>query len=75
MARAMNVDKRVTAAKQILAKTLSSAEKATKMADELTASFAEDKTPVGKNARAVAKALSRLAAGLTKVHGNSADLG
>jgi hypothetical protein len=72
MARAMNVSKRVTAAKAIMARTVTNAKRAEKMAEELIASFGESRDPEGKVARDLAKALVRLGANLKRVHASFA---
>ena len=68
MARAMNVSKRVAAGRTIVEKTLSHAKRAERMAEELQASFGDARTPEGKEARDLAKLLTRLGANLKKVH-------
>ena len=68
MARAMNLAKRVTGGKKIVAKTLKQANNAKKMADELMASFKGNLTLHGKKARDYSRALTRLSAALTRVH-------
>jgi|JI10StandDraft_1071094.scaffolds.fasta_scaffold351847_4 hypothetical protein len=68
MARAMNVSKRVTAAKAIVAKTLTSAQRADRMAEELMTSFGEMRTPEGKEARDLARQLTKLSGNLKKTN-------
>lgn len=72
MARAMNVSKRVTAGKTIVAKTLNHAERAQRMSEELMVSFGENRTPEGKKARDLARTLTRLSENLKRVHGSFA---
>lgn len=67
MARQMNVDKRVTAAKAIVERAATNAGRATAMAEELTASFEGVKTDEAKAARELAKKLVKLSGQLSKV--------
>jgi hypothetical protein len=68
MARAMNVNKRVSAAKAIVARSATNANRAEKMAAELLSSFEKDRTPEGKKARDLAKTLTKLSGNLQRVN-------
>lgn len=68
MARAMNVIKRVSAAKAIVTRTATNAKRADKMAEELMTSFGELRTPEGKEARDLARTLTKLSGNLKRVN-------
>ena len=67
MARAMNVEKRLEAAKAIVTRSNTNANRAAKMAEELRTSFDGVKTDEAKEARELAKKLDRLGGQLSKV--------
>jgi hypothetical protein len=67
MARAMNVEKRESALKDILARANSNARRAMTISEELVASFGGQKTPRAKTALALAKRAEKLASALGKV--------
>lgn len=67
MARAMNVEKRLEAAKAIVERSISNAARAAAMAEELRTSFDGVKTEEAKAARELAKKLERLGVQLGKV--------
>lgn len=67
MARAMNVEKRLEAAKAIVTRSNTNANRAAKMAAELRTSFDGVKTDEAKEARELAKKLDRLGGQLSKV--------
>jgi hypothetical protein len=62
----MNVTKRNTALKSILARASSNSAKATRIAAELTTSFKGQKTPAAKAALKLAQTAAKLAAALKK---------
>ena len=69
MARAMNVDKRNSALKSILARAASNSAKAAKIAGELTTSFKGQKSPAAKSALKLAQTAAKIAAALKKAAG------
>jgi len=68
MARAMNVSKRVTAAKLIVTRAATNAKRADKMAQELMDSFGNNRDPEGKAARDLARKLTQLSGNLKRVN-------
>lgn len=61
MARAMNVDKRITHLLNVVERLTSTGEKVQGIADELLSTFKEVRTPEGKKARDAAKKAAKLA--------------
>lgn len=68
MARAMNVSKRVSAAKSIVTRAVTNAKRADKMAQELMDSFGKSRDSEGKEARDLARKLVQLSGNLKVIH-------
>ncbi len=66
MARAMNVGKRHTALKSMIARAMNNAEKAATIAAELTTSFKGTKSKEAEKALVLAKTAAKLASALEK---------
>jgi len=67
MARPMNLEKRVKALAEIVNRSMAHCDRATRIAEELTNSFKNTKTPEGKKAQKTAKAATLVATRLALV--------